>query len=144
MASSPESGIRRATVFGAFIEGWRRVLSAPLVTLAVLVATFLTALPLALVLRGMLAEHLGSSLEADQAIGGWNARWAAEFTQQAQGVGRTFTHEILGFGGTIATLSRFVDNQPLNPALLGVAAAYLAFWVFLSGGILDRFARARR
>ena len=48
---------------------------------------------------------------------GWNAGWAAEFGAQAQGVGRTFTHEFLGFGGTLAILSDLADREPLNPAL---------------------------
>ena len=134
---------RRTPVVAAFVEGWRRVLRAPAVTLGMLIATFLMALPPAFVLRGMLDEHLGPSLQADQAASGWNAGWAAEFAQRAQGVGRTFTYEILGFGGTMATLSRFVDNESLNPALAAVVAAYIGLWVFLSGGILDRFARAR-
>ena len=59
----------------------------------------------------MLEEHLGASLEAEQALNGWNAGWAAEFGAQAQGLGRTFTHEILGFGGTLANLSRFLDRD---------------------------------
>ena len=59
---------------------------------------------------GMLAEHLGSSVEAERALAGWHAGWATEFGAQAQGLGRTFTHEILGFGGTLAIVSRFVDR----------------------------------
>ena len=144
MVSSPNaSGHDRTPVLGAFVEGWRRVLAAPAVALGVLVATFLTALPLAIVLRESLREHLGSSLQADQAAAGWNAGWASEFAQQAQGIGRTFTYEILGFGGTLGNISRLLDRQSLNPALAGAVTFYLALWMFLSGGILDRFARAR-
>jgi hypothetical protein len=145
MPSSPEA---RSTVLGAFLEGWRRVIRAPSVTAAVWLATFLFALPLGIVMGSMIEGYLGSSLEADPAATGWNEGWAAEFAQQAQGsagggLGRTFTHEILGFGGTIAIASDFIDHKPLNPAIAGAVAAYVALWVFLSGGILDRLARAR-
>src|SRR6188474_2926535 len=113
MPSSPE----RTPVLGAFLEGWRRVIGAPVVVVSVLAATFLFALPMAALLRGSIAAHLGSSLEADAASTGWNAGWAAEFEAQARGLERTFTFEILGFGGTMATLSRFLDNDSLNPTL---------------------------
>ena len=73
----------------------------------------------------------------------WDAGWAAEFGAQAQGIGRTFTHEILGFGSTLSVVSGFFDARPLPPAIAGVAVAFAVVWTFLSGGILDRFARAR-
>ena len=149
MPSSPESsrtvppGAFRTPVLGAFLEGWRRVFAAPVVVVSVLAATFLFALPMAALLRGSIAAHLGSSLEADAAATGWNAGWAAEFEAQAKGLERTFTFEILGFGGTMATLSRFLDNESLNPTLVIAIGAYITLWVFLSGGILDRLARGR-
>ena len=133
----------RATVIGAWLEGWRRVIRAPAVAASVLVLTLLLALPLAVALNGMLVEHLGPSAEAAKAASNWDEGWANEFQQHAQGLGRTFTHEILGFGGTIKILSDLVDRQPLNPTLAGGVAAYLVVWIFLSGGIIDRYARAR-
>jgi uncharacterized integral membrane protein len=133
----------RATVLGAFVEGWRRVLGAPALTASMVLATLLLALPLAIALGGMLEEHLGASAEAERAAEGWHAGWAAEFGAQAQGLGRTFTHEILGFGGTLATLGGLLDREPLNPTLAGAAAAYVVLWIFVSGGLLDRLARAR-
>lgn len=132
-----------ATVTGAFVEAWRRVLRAPALAAAMLVVTLLMALPLSFVLRGMLDEHLGSSLEAGRAADGWNAAWAGEFAGQAQGLGRTFSYEILGFGGTLANLSRLIDRDRLNPALAGAVTAYVVLWIFVSGGLLDRLARAR-
>lgn len=143
MPSSPDRATRRTPVLGAFLEGWRRVLRAPALTLGVLAATLVLALPLGLALRGMLTEHLGASAVADRAAWGWDAGWAAEFAAQAQGLGRTFTHEILGFGGTVAIFSRFADGASLPPTVLAAVAASVLLWIFLSGGILDRFARGR-
>ena len=137
------SNRRRATILGAFIEGWRRVVHAPSLTSAIVISTFLLAMPLAIALGGMIEEHLGASVEADAAASGWNAGWAGEFAAQAQGLGRTFTHEILGFGGTLASLSSLLDREPMPPTLIGAAAAYLVFWIFISGGVIDRLARAR-
>ena len=91
----------------------------------------------------MIGEHLGSSVLAEKPAWNWNAGWAAEFAAQAQGLGRTFTHEIIGFGGSLKILSDVIDRQSLNPTLLGAVAAYGALWLFLTGGIIDRLARGR-
>ncbi len=104
---------------------------------------FTLALPLGVALRGMLTEHLGSSVVAERAARGWDAGWVAEFGAQAQGLGRTLTHEILGFGGTMSIASDFLDGASLPPTVAAAAAASMMLWIFLAGGILDRFARAR-
>jgi hypothetical protein len=133
----------RASILGAFLEGWRRTFGAPVLTLGILSATFLTALPLGIALQGELARHLGSSLEAERSESSWNSMWAGEFQSQASPMARTFTHEILGFGGALATLSGLLDARSLDPTIAAVVAGYVGLWVFLSGGILDRLARGR-
>jgi len=141
-SEAPEARPRTA-VLGAFAEGWRRALRAPLVTFSVLLLMWLIALPLAAGLRDQIAQQLGASRTADRITGGWDTAWAAEFATDAHGVASSFTHEVLGFGGTLATLSRLLDAQPM-PRTMGTAvAAYLLIWLFLSGGVLDRLARAR-
>jgi hypothetical protein len=150
MRSSPEAValppvVRpRARVIGALVEGWRRVLRAPSVTAGVWLLTLGVAAPLAMVVRDQIETHLGSSLEAERMLSAWSGRWEGEFSATAQGAGQTFTHEILGFGGTLATWSRFADAAPIPRALVGAVCLYLLFWMFLSGGILDRLARGRR
>jgi hypothetical protein len=133
----------RATVLGAFLEGWRRVIRAPMLTAGVMAVTFLTALPLAMVLQASMEQHLGASAEADRVLAGWSETWAQEFSSATPGLGRTFTHDILGFGGTLSALSRLLESERLEPALLGAVVVYLLVWTFLSGGILDRVARGR-
>lgn len=143
MPSSPDTSRRLTPVFGAFLEGWRRVLRAPALTIGILAATFIFALPMALVLKDAVQRHLGRSLEADTVASGWNPVWAGEFQAQASGVARTFTHEILGFGGTMATVSNLFDNVSLTREMRIAVALYIALWIFLSGGVLDRLARGR-
>lgn len=119
------------------------MLRAPVLAASMLAATFLLALPLGAVMERSLETHLGRSGEAETAAQGWNAGWAAEYGSQAQGLGRTFSYEMLGFGGTLANLSDLLDKNGLNPVLAIAAAGSVALWVFLSGGLLDRFARGR-
>lgn len=119
------------------------MLRAPALAAGIVIATFVFALPMALLVRDALEDHLGPSLQADEAVTAWNAGWAAEFAAGATGLGRTFTHEILGFGGTLAIASRLADAESLDAALALAAAAYVALWIFLSGGVIDRLARGR-
>src|SRR5687767_1624478 len=91
---------RRATVLGAFVEGWRRVLRAPAIVVGALTLTMAAALPPALLVGGQVEAQLGSSRLSERVLRGWDTDWAGEFQAQASGVGRTLTHEILGFGAT--------------------------------------------
>lgn len=133
----------RATVAGAFGDGWRRVLAAPAMTSGIALMTLAAAAPLAMAVNAALAAHLGSSMVADRLLDGWDVHWAGEFAAQARGLATSVTHEILGFGGTIATVSGILDGTAPHPLVATAAAVYVALWVFLSGGILDRLARAR-
>jgi hypothetical protein len=105
--------------------------------------TLAVSLPLALVLRGMIAQHLGDSLAADSAASGVNYEWMQEFGDQATGLGVTFKPTIIGFGAVLDNLSAFLDNTPRPLVIIGVAFAYIALWTFAAGGIIDRFARDR-
>ena len=130
-------------MLGSFAEACRRVIAAPALAASLLVVTLLMAMPLAAALGGMIETSLGSSLTAKQAAWNWDAAWAAEFAAQAQGLGKTFTHEIIGFGGTLKILSGIADNVPLNTTLVGAVMAFSVLWLFLTGGIIDRLARGR-
>lgn len=129
--------------FRAAVDGMRRVNRAPAVLIGVWVLTVLVSLPLALVLRGMLAQHLGSSMAADSAAAGVNYDWMQEFNEQATGLGVTFKPTIIGFGAVLDNLSAFADMTPRPIVIVGVAAAYVFLWTFLAGGIIDRLARDR-
>lgn len=131
------------TTLASFLDGWRRVGRAPAILAGVLLMTLLVALPPAIVLRGLLAESLGSSLAADQAASGVNQEWWEEFQSGATGLGATFTPRIIGFGGVLDNLSRMLDDGGYAAAITVVATGYLLLWTFLLGGILDRFARDR-
>jgi hypothetical protein len=128
----------------AFREGIRRVNGAPMLVGGMFAATLLVALPLSYALRGMIAAHLGSSLAAEAAAAGTNYDWWQEFSGQAAGLGSTFIPSIVGFGAVLENLSGLLDNTPLATTIAGVTAAWLVIWSFLSGGVIDRFARARR
>src|SRR5437899_2897905 len=100
-------------------------------------------LPLALAMRAMIVEHLGSSLAADAAANGVNYEWMREFADQATGIGVTFKPTIIGFAAVVDNLSAFMDNSSRPIVIVCAGGAYIALWIFLAGGIIDRYARDR-
>lgn len=130
-------------ILAAWLDGLGRVRRAPAVLAGVFVLTLISAMPLAMVMRGLLASHLGNSLAATAAADAVNYDWWQEFMSQASGLGTTFTPAIIGFAATLDSLSSVFDARgPIAP-ITGALAVYLLAWVFLSGGILDRYARQR-
>jgi hypothetical protein len=131
------------TAVAAWRDGMRRVNTAPAVLAGVWLATVVFALPMTLALRDMLAQHLGGSLAADSAASGVNYDWMQEFADQASGVGVTFKPTIIGFGAVLDNVSAFLDATARPVVITAAAAAYIALWIFLAGGIVDRYARDR-
>ena len=125
----------------ALADGMRRVARAPAILASVWILTLLVSLPMALVLRGMLAQHLGSSLAAESAASGVNYDWMQEFSEQATGLGVTFGPWVIGFAAVLDNMSAFMDATSRPAVIAGAAAVYTLAWVFLAGGIIDRFAR---
>jgi hypothetical protein len=127
----------------ALSDGVRRVNDAPLVLVGMFAATLLVVLPPAALLRTNIEAHLGRSLASDAAAAGVNYDWWRDFTAQASGLATTFVPSLIGFGAVLENLNGLLDNQPLTAAIVGVTAAWLLVWSFLSGGVIDRYARGR-
>src|SRR5262249_40766827 len=113
--------VRMMTPVEALGDGLGRVNRAPAILAGVWVLTVLVSLPLALGLRGMLEQHLGSSLAAGTAASGLNYDWWQEFSDQATGLGVTFRPTIIGFGAVLDNLSAFLDNDHRPIVIVGAA-----------------------
>ena len=133
------------TAQGAWRDGIRRVNKAPAILACVFIVTLLTALPFSLVLRDSLRESFGHSLAADEALQGVNYSWWTEYwaSQPAGSIARTFGPSVIGFAAVLDNVSAVLDKNPRPSGLLMAGAAYLLLWLFLAGGILDRYARNR-
>ena len=127
----------------AWRDGIGRVNRAPALLAGVWALTLLVSVPMAVAMRGMLAQHLGASLAADTAASGVNYDWMQEFADQASGLGVTFRPTILGFGAVLDNLSAFIDNTERPVVIVGAATVYIVLWIFAAGGIIDRYARDR-
>jgi hypothetical protein len=131
------------TAPAALRDGIRRVNGAPMVLAGMFALTLFVALPLSYALRGMIETHLGHSLAAEEAAAGTNYDWWQEFSAQARGLATTFVPSITGFGAVLDNLSALLDNTELAATIVGATAAWLVLWSFLSGGVIDRYARGR-
>jgi len=131
-------------VLGAWRDGFRRVLSAPAIVAGAFVVTLAAALPLAMSMRVAMQTHLGSSLMADEAADAVNYDWWQEFNAQSPGLGSTFTPSIIGFATTLDSVSGLLEKRVLITPIAWAVGVYLTTWVFLWGGLLDRYARGRR
>lgn len=134
----------RAGALRAFSDGLGRVVRAPALLAGVWLLTAASALPLGLWMRGAVEADLGSSLAAAQAARGVNWEWWQEFVQRRPDAGETFEPSIIGFAAVLRNASALLDGEGPARSVLGATAVYLALWVFLLGGVLDRLARQRR
>ena len=130
-------------ILRSWFDGLDRVRRAPAVLAGVFVLTLIAALPLAIAMRGLIHAHLGSSLAAGAAADAVNYDWWQEFSSQTSGIGTTFTPAVIGFASTLDSLSSVLDARAEVAPVAGALATYLVMWTFLSGGILDRYARQR-
>ena len=110
-------------MFGAFVEGWRRVLRAPALAIWVLLALLLVSVPLAIKPGDLVGGDIQATLRSALSLTAGN--WFNEVPALPPTPGTAIFHALLGTGRTLA-------------------APYLLFWLFLSGGLLDRLARGRR
>ena len=127
----------------ALFDGWRRVRGAPLLLAGVWCATLALALPPALIMRELIADHLGESLVAENVATGVDFDWWNEFLAQAGGLGQTFGTSVIGFAAVVRNLSGVADARFLPLPLMLVVAGHLLLSLFLLGGVLDRLARDR-
>ncbi len=139
---APGSGLQAP---GALIDAIRRVNQAPVILACVFVITLLTALPLSLLMRDSISRSFGHSLMADEALHRANYLWWTEYwaAQPAGSIGRTFGPSVIGFAAVLDNISALLDQDERPTGLLMLGGAYLVLSLFLSGGILDRYARNR-
>lgn len=127
--------------WAAFLDGINRVKRAPALVIGLWLATVLVALPFAMMLQALIADHLGASLAAERAVAGVNFDWWNEFLAQTSGIGLSFVPAILGFAAVMRNLSTIVDGTGFPVVVAVAVSAHMLVSLFLLGGVLDRLAR---
>lgn len=126
----------------SFLHGLGRVLKSPALMVWVYLASLAVALPLASVVRGRIATHVGGSLVEQNLRNGFDLDWFGEYEQEASGLAATFGPVVIGHMALVENLERLLDGELLRAdrTLLAAGGLFLIFWAFLVGGILDRYA----
>ena len=126
----------------AWRSGFARVFRAPAIVVGMFALTMAAALPAAIVLRNMIGAHLGRSLMADAAAETVNYDWWQEFTSSLRAGDDVFAshHRLCA---NARQLEQRIDAQTQIAPIGALLAAYMLTWIFLSGGIVDRYARQR-
>ncbi len=131
------------TILNAFRDGALRVVRAPVVWAGVWVLTIIITIPSGLALESSIAASLGNSRAAERAADGVDMDWWDLYAEGADGIGSTFTPSVIGFAAVLDNVGRLMDGGFVPAPVLGVTLLYLTLWLFLVGGILDRYARNR-
>jgi len=122
-------------------DGIRRVNRAPAVWLGAWALTVLVSLPLADAMRDRPARRFDASLAVNTAASAVNDDWMRELLSDATGLTAAFTPAVIGLGAALDSLGAIPDNDRQPVAIVGATAVYVAAWLFLAGGIIDRYAR---
>jgi hypothetical protein len=129
--------------FRAWRDGLRRVASAPAIVIAAWMLTSLVSLPLVLRMRAEIEDSLGNSLVASRAARGMSYEWMQAFADQATPLGTTLRPSIAGFGAVLDNSSAYMDNVQRPAAVAAASGVFVLLWIFLAGGVIDRYARGR-
>ena len=115
----------------------------PLGLLGLLLATSAVTLPAAAALAWSIEDQLGDSLTASTVAAGVDLRWWEEFVGPER-VADSFSPTIIGGAAPVSTYADLLDGNGPPVEVLGALTLGLLVWMFLSGGLLDRYARRRR
>lgn len=129
-------------IWRSLTTGLKRVLGAPSLLFWTYFSNLAIALPLAYVMRAILVNAIGGSLVDQQLTTGFDLTWHGEFDASAQGMAKSFGPVVAGYLPVLDNLEKLLDGKfyLADASLLAAGAVYLLLWVFLSGGILERFA----
>ena len=127
----------------ALFTGLQRVVGSPQIILMLYAAGLVVAVPLAVIMRGVLQSSLGSSLMDERMVEGFDMHWYGEFSAGASGLASTFGPQVTGFLPVLQNLERLMDGTVfgVNGIVVAFGLVYLLVWAYLSGGILDRYAQ---
>ena len=131
------------SIIGAAMQGVRSVGRAPRLLLALWLCNLLFALPFAVQVGLSLGESIGSSLVHENLRRGFDMGWFGEYEEAAKGIETSFRPSVTGAAAFYDNLEDWLTGRLFveHPALVAAAALYALVWLFLLGGVLDRFAR---
>ena len=125
----------------ALASGWAATVRWPADILTAWGVSVAVSIPLALAMRSILSDSIGSSEAGQRLLSGWDGAWFRSFEAQATGLSSSFEPGVVGIGAVFRGLDAMVTVSlgNLGPAVLAAAVVYAGLWVLLSGGLIRRY-----
>ena len=129
----------------ALVGGLGDALASPRQLAALWLALLLVALPAGVLIEESIHASIGASRVDESLREGLDLGWLAEHGRRAQGLASTLRPSIVGRGAVFDNLESWFSGELfLDLRTIAFGAAYALLWLFLLGGVLDRFARRER
>jgi hypothetical protein len=132
--------------FHAIGVGLGRALRSPLLLVGLWLTGTLAALPAGWAMVRILEQAMGTGRVQESMTRGFDAAWFDEYRDSAAGLSRSFDPSLIGVGAFLDNLERWVTGSLLGAdvTLLTLAVAYALVWLFLLGGVFERYAEPER
>ena len=129
----------------ALVAGLAEALASPRQLLVLWLVLLLVALPAAVAIEESIHAAIGASRVEESLRQGLDLAWLSEYSSRARGLEESLRPSIVGRGAVLDNLeSWFSGSLFLDTRTVAFGAAYALVWLFLLGGVLDRFARRER
>jgi len=129
----------------ALLGGLGDALSSPRQLAVLWLALLLVALPAGVLIEESINASIGASRVDESLREGLDLSWLSEYGSRARGLERSVQPSIVGRGAVFDNLeSWFSGALFLDTRTVAFGAAYALIWLFLLGGVIDRFARRER
>jgi len=126
--------------------GLRRALRSPVILVTLWLLGLAAALPATWFVAVGIENSIGPSRFHESMTRDFDATWYEEYGASAKGLGRSFDPALVGAGAFFDNLERWLTGTLFiaHPALLATAVVFALCWVFLHGGVIDRYAHPGR
>ena len=126
----------------SFVAGLEKVVQFPSLIAWLYLTSVLLTVPLALSMRTLLKDSLGSSLVHENLRQGFDMDWYGEFSSGGAGLADSFGPSVVGSLPILSNLEKLIDGEILQAdrTILLAGLLFLLAWAFFAGGILDRYA----
>ena len=132
----------------SFAAGLEKVVQFPSLIAWLYLTSVLLTVPLALSMRTLLEDSIGSSLVHENLRQGFDMDWYGEFSSGVAGnsgsvgLADTFGPSVVGALPVLSNLEKLIDGEILQAdgTILLAGLLFLLAWAFFAGGILDRYA----
>jgi hypothetical protein len=126
----------------SFVAGLEKVVQFPSLIAWLYLTSVLLTVPLALSMRTLLKDSLGSSLVHENLRQGFDLDWYGEFSAGSAGLADSFGPSVVGSLPILSNLEKLLDGEILQAdgTIFLAGLLFLLAWAFFAGGILDRYA----